>query len=186
MKKKVVVKKVSNPEYIPEDFHEFQEFWNEFYDGIPVGSKHGSTINVERYTNDEVSVILTYSRLETDEEELLRITEENIATKIKVSNQEDDKERLKTLIAEYPNFIDAKYFDNHILNMLADLEIELEYGVGSFKGRNVRMIGNVFQVGENDFERWASSTELEFNLNTHKGMCDFWLWANTFNLQDRG
>ena len=53
------------------------------------------------------------------------------------------------------------------LDVITDLGIKLEYGCGMFNGRPVRYLENlgIFQVGDDNFDRWANSLDFEFDDN---------------------
>ena len=57
--------------------------------------------------------------------------------------------------------------------------IVLEYGCGKYNNRPVRFLreSGVFQVGDNDFDRWANSVEFEFDLYSKKGQREFYNWV---------
>ena len=65
------------------------------------------------------------------------------------------------------------------LDVITDLGIKLEYGCGMFNGRPVRYLENlgIFQVGDDNFDRWANSLDFEFDLWLPKGMRKFQRWA---------
>ena len=64
------------------------------------------------------------------------------------------------------------------LDVITDLGIKLEYGCGMFNGRPVRYLENlgIFQVGDDNFDRWANSLDFEFDLWL-KEMRKFLRWA---------
>lgn len=58
------------------------------------------------------------------------------------------------------------------LDFLASLGIHISvYGTGEWRGRQVRYLPErgAFQIGEENFDRWANSVELEFSLWLPKG-----------------
>lgn len=55
-----------------------------------------------------------------------------------------------------------------------------KYGTGTFMGRNTRLLEvGVFQIGDNDFDRWANSVDLEFDLSQAKGQRQFVRWLDS-------
>jgi hypothetical protein len=64
--------------------------------------------------------------------------------------------------------------------LLSDLGIILEYGCAKFKNRPIRFLEEigVLQVGDDDFDRWANSVGVEFDLLTPKGQRAFLRWVN--------
>lgn len=63
--------------------------------------------------------------------------------------------------------------------LLTELGIVLEYGCGKFKNRPVRYLENsgIFQLSDDNFDRWANSVEQEFDLYSEKGQRAFLRWA---------
>lgn len=52
-----------------------------------------------------------------------------------------------------------------------------EIGTGTFMGRNTRLLcTGVFQIGDDDFDRWANSVDLSFDLSQAKGQRRFTRW----------
>ena len=65
--------------------------------------------------------------------------------------------------------------------ILAELGITLQYGVGEYHGRAVRYLedSGILQIGDSDFDRWANSIEIEFDLISKKGQREFLRWIET-------
>ncbi len=63
-------------------------------------------------------------------------------------------------------------------DFLVELAIVIDSaGCGTLKGRNTRLLEiGVFQIGDDDFDRWANSVELEFDLSQSKGQRQFKRW----------
>ena len=63
--------------------------------------------------------------------------------------------------------------------LFEELGIELKYGCGIFRGKHVRYLRErgVFQVGDSDFDRWANSVDLEFDVWQPKGQRNLRRWA---------
>ena len=62
----------------------------------------------------------------------------------------------------------------NLYEALAAVGLEYDHkdnSVGTFKGRNVMFAPHsmILFIGEKDFDRWANSTEFEFDLSTPKG-----------------
>lgn len=52
-----------------------------------------------------------------------------------------------------------------------------KYGTGTFMGRNTRLLEiGIFQIGDDDFDRWANSVDLSFDLSQAKGQRQFARW----------
>lgn len=66
------------------------------------------------------------------------------------------------------------------VELFNEFNIELEYDAGIYKNRNVRFLEDIglFQVGDDNFDRWANSVELEFDLFLPKGQRQFIRWAS--------
>lgn len=55
-----------------------------------------------------------------------------------------------------------------------------KYGTGTFMGRNTRLLATgVFQIGDDDFDRWANSVDLEFDLSQAKGQRQLARWLKS-------
>lgn len=65
--------------------------------------------------------------------------------------------------------------------ILSECGIILKYDNGSFKNRPVRFLSEigVLQVGDDNFDRWGNSVELEFDLWTPKGQRAFLRWVKS-------
>lgn len=65
--------------------------------------------------------------------------------------------------------------------LLTECGISLTYNNGTFKNRNIRFLSEigVLQVGDDNFDRWGNSVELEFDLWTPKGQRAFLRWVNS-------
>ena len=65
--------------------------------------------------------------------------------------------------------------------ILAELGIHLEYGVGEYHGRPIRFLedSGVVQIGESEFDRWANSVDCEFDLSAKKGQREFLRWVES-------
>ncbi len=63
---------------------------------------------------------------------------------------------------------------------LALLDISLDdAGCGMLDGRNTRLLEiGVFQIGDDDFDRWANSVESEFDLSQSKGQRHLRRWLD--------
>ena len=61
---------------------------------------------------------------------------------------------------------------NTIEDILEQHHITLGYGCGMFQGRQIRYLEErgLLQVGDDDFDRWANSVELEFEVWQKKGL----------------
>ncbi len=70
---------------------------------------------------------------------------------------------------------------NNPEEILTECEISLTYDNGTFKNRPVRFLSDigVFQVGDDNFDRWGNSVELEFDLWTPKGQRAFLRWVKS-------
>lgn len=73
--------------------------------------------------------------------------------------------------------------DRKIANMLTEIGINLgeeDYN-GNHKGRRVRFVPKtgMMQVSDNNFDRWANSVELTFDVQQPKGRRQFARWANS-------
>ena len=67
-------------------------------------------------------------------------------------------------------------------NLLHEAGVTLSDDCGSFKGRCIRYLPHLgrIDIGDNDFDRWANSLELSFDVRQIKGQRQFLKWANTF------
>lgn len=66
-------------------------------------------------------------------------------------------------------------------SVLRDLSVNFDkYGTGMLNGRPVRYLemSGLFQVGDDDFDRWANSVELEFDIWLPKGQRQLERWIN--------
>lgn len=74
----------------------------------------------------------------------------------------------------------ADMYDS-IHEILEEFGIALVYGCGWYKGLRVRWLPgrSAFQVGVEDFDRWANSVDLEFDMKSKKGLREFRRWART-------
>ena len=63
--------------------------------------------------------------------------------------------------------------------LLEELGIDLEYGCGLAKGRPLRYLATegLIQIGDDDFDRWANSVEVEFDVWQPKGLRQFEKWV---------
>ncbi len=64
-------------------------------------------------------------------------------------------------------------------DLIDEVGIALEHDCGKHRGHDVRFLSNigVFQVGEKDFDRWANSVEMEFDLLLPSGQRAFLGWV---------
>lgn len=65
------------------------------------------------------------------------------------------------------------------IDLLNENGIRLEHGCGIFRGKNLRYIESrgALQIGDDDFDRWANSLSLEFDLYQLKGQRQFLRWV---------
>lgn len=72
---------------------------------------------------------------------------------------------------------------NDFYMLLMEHDITLIEGCGEFKERQVRFLGDIgiFQIGDDNFDRWANSVELEFDVWLPRGIRQLkrWLQENT-------
>ena len=56
------------------------------------------------------------------------------------------------------------------------------YFYTKYKGRQLRYLESTetIEIGDNDFDRWANSVELEFEVWKPKGMRQFKKWLKSF------
>lgn len=68
----------------------------------------------------------------------------------------------------------AKFMDEYQIPLNSE-------GYGFYKGRQVRYLGHfgVFQVGQEDFDRWANSEDFEFDVKSKSGQRALRKWINT-------
>jgi len=66
-----------------------------------------------------------------------------------------------------------------IEELFRELDIKLTDGVGYWKGYHVRYLeeAGMFQIGDTDFDRWANSVDLEFEIWLPKGQRKLRKWA---------
>ena len=68
---------------------------------------------------------------------------------------------------------------NIVEDFLLDCGIVLEHSVGIARGRNIRLNCNgLLDVGEENFDRFANSTEFTFDVNTKLGRRKFKRWLD--------
>lgn len=65
--------------------------------------------------------------------------------------------------------------------LLSECGIVLKYGCGKFKNRQVRYLEEsaTFQIGDEDFDRWANSVESEYDLYSAKDQRSFLRWVKS-------
>lgn len=81
------------------------------------------------------------------------------------------QKRKRRTLSVHPNFI----FDQ--MGILGQLKTN--GGCAKYKGVNVRYLetSGIFQVGTDDFDRWANSVSLEFEVWQRKGQRALMNWA---------